>query len=67
MSYNPYEEGNKSKHSFSTKYMDVPNQVLIGKQFWDFLGYEGTCEELLEVFSKVGIKKTVEIKNLMEN
>lgn len=67
MSYNPYGEGNKYKHSFSTKYMDVQNQVLIGKQFWDFLGYEGTYEELLEIFSKVGIRKTVEIKKLMEN
>ncbi len=26
------------KHNFSTKYMDVPNPILIGKQFWDFLG-----------------------------
>lgn len=67
MSYNPYGEVGEYKHSFSTKYMDVPNQVLIGKQFWDFLGYEGTYEELLEVFSKVGIKKTVEIKKLVEN
>ena len=67
MSYNPYgEEGNQYKHSFSTKYMDVKNQVLIGKPFWDFLGGKDTYEELLQVFSKVGVRKTVEIKKLVD-
>ncbi len=66
MSYNPYGENNPYKHSFSTKYMNVENQVLIGKVFWDFIGGNNAYEELLTIFSKVGIRKTMEIKNLID-
>ncbi len=66
MSYNPYGEGNEYKHSFSVNHLDVNGQTLIGRPFWDFLGGKGTYEELLQVFSKVGVRKTVEIKKLID-
>ena len=64
--YNPYGEGNPYKHSFSVKYLDIEHQVLIGKSFWDFVGGDGVYEELLQVFSTVGVKKMAEIKNLID-
>lgn len=67
MSYNPYGEGNKYKHSFAVSHIDVKNQVLIGKQFWDFLGGDGAYEDLLTVFKKVGKQKSKTIKNILRS
>lgn len=64
MAYNPYGESGEYRHSFSTKYLDMKNQVLIGKQFWNYLGGEGAYEDLLEVYLKVGKEKHDVIKKL---
>lgn len=58
MAYNPYGN-NKSdyKHSFALNYMDMEHQVLIGKEFWDFIGGVGTYEELLSIYLEVGKEK----------
>jgi hypothetical protein len=58
MAYNPYGDDKKSyAHSFSRRYMDLKNQVLIGKEFWDLIGGEGTYKEVLEVYREVGREK----------
>ncbi|PIO03020.1 TdeIII family type II restriction endonuclease [Candidatus Micrarchaeota archaeon CG09_land_8_20_14_0_10_55_25] len=58
MAYNPYGEARSAyKHSFTTKYLDFKNQVLIGKEFWDLLGGKGTYEELLAIYREVGRQK----------
>lgn len=58
MAYNPYGI-NKSeyRHSFALNYMDINNQVLIGKEFWDLVGGTGTYEEILGIYQEVGREK----------
>lgn len=58
MAYNPY--GNLKSdynHSFAKRYMDVQNQVLIGKEFWNLIGGNGTYEEILDIYREVGREK----------
>lgn len=55
MAYNPYGVERASYgESVAGKYLDIQEMVLIGKQFWDFLGGEGTYEELLNIYRQVG-------------
>jgi len=60
--YNPYGE-NKSnyKWSFTKMFFDLDEEVLIGKEFWDFLGGRNTYEEILKIFRSVGERKGKEI------
>ncbi len=39
-------------------YFDINNEVLIGREFWNFIGGEGTYEELLKLFRKFGEEKS---------
>jgi type II restriction enzyme len=41
--------------------IDLKNQILVGKEFWDFLGGAGTYELLLKIFEQVGIELKTEI------
>ena len=42
-------------------FFDLDNEVLIGKEFWDFLGGENAYEEILKIFRLVGERKGKEI------
>ncbi len=53
MAYNPYEPQDYS-WSFTLKYFNIGEDLLIGKPFWDFLGGDGAYEEQLRVFEKSG-------------
>lgn len=56
--YNPYGiKKSQYNHSFTLNYMDIKNQVLIGKEFWDLVGGKGTYEEILSVYQEVGKEK----------
>ncbi len=58
MAYNPYGISKSDyKHSFSINYLDMENQVLLGDEFWDFLGGHGTNKKLLEIYHSVGVNK----------
>jgi len=58
MAYNPYGSKKKDyKHSFALQYMDLKNEVLIGKEFWDLVGGSGVYEEVLDVYREVGREK----------
>ncbi len=62
MGYNPYGEDKSSyKWSFAVRHMDIRNQVLIGREFWDLLGGEGTYEELLDIYQQVGREKASDL------
>lgn len=66
--FNPAGEGGiyKSIHSIPYKIFDMDNDecVLIGSGFWNKVGQdENTYSELLEIFSKVGLKYTNIIRN----
>ncbi len=60
--YNPYGE-NKSDYrwGFTKMFFDLDEEVLIGKEFWDFIGGANTYEEILKIFRKVGKRKGREI------
>lgn len=56
--YNPYGvEKSTYRHSFTVNYMDMTNEVLIGKEFWDLIGGKGTYEEILNIYQEVGKEK----------
>lgn len=58
--YNPDgESASDYRHSFAQKIFNTASDkcVLIGKDYWDLLGGEGSYEALLELFEEVG-KKT---------
>lgn len=53
MPYNPYFE--KSFERWTTiKFFEPGKDILIGEEFWDYLGGENTYIELLDIFSDVG-------------
>ncbi len=56
--YNPYGVDKSTyKHSFAVRYMDIDDEVLLGKEFWDLVGGTGTYEEVLEIYQEVGREK----------
>lgn len=60
MPYNPYEP--KPYHSWQLRGMlDISKELLVGKDFWDFVGGEGAYEELLDCFERAGITLRPEI------
>jgi len=58
--YNPYEPEPYERWTLSGLF-DLKNEILVGKEFWDFLGGECTYESLLEVFEKAGLEVREEI------
>ncbi|NQS96884.1 MAG: TdeIII family type II restriction endonuclease [candidate division Zixibacteria bacterium] len=55
MPYNPYGTRKEDyNHSIVKTYMDIEYQVLIGAEFWDFLGGKGTFNELIQIYEEVG-------------
>ncbi|MFX0095856.1 MAG: TdeIII family type II restriction endonuclease [Candidatus Hodarchaeota archaeon] len=54
--YNPWESREAYNHPFPKTYFDMVSSsiVLIGKEFWDYIGEEGTYEELLAIANEVG-------------
>jgi len=58
--YNPYEP--KPYERWTLKGMlDLENELKVAQEFWDFLGGEGTYEELLDCFERAGIEMRREI------
>ena len=55
MAYNPYGSLRENyKHSFALNYLDMENHVLLGHEYWDFLGGPGTNEEIIAIYQEVG-------------
>ena len=53
--YNPYgTEKSTYRHSLVGKYMDLENEVLLGKEFWDLIGGAGTYEAVLDIYQEIG-------------
>ncbi len=51
--YNPYHPEPYSRFTESGM-MDISNDFLVGDEYWDFIGGEGTFPELLKTFDEVG-------------
>jgi hypothetical protein len=54
--YNPYGiEKSTYNHSFTLNYMDIDQEVLIGKEFWKIVGNNpNTYHDVLELYREVG-------------
>ncbi|MEO0179720.1 MAG: TdeIII family type II restriction endonuclease [candidate division WOR-3 bacterium] len=62
--YNPWgEEKVNYKWGFTLSLFDLNNEILIGKEFWDFIGGEGSYEAVLDVFREVGTTRGEELLN----
>lgn len=58
--YNPYEP--KPYERWTLKGMlDLENELMVAEEFWNFLGGEGSYEEVLNCFERAGIKLRPEI------
>ncbi len=56
--YNPYGlERTLYRHSFVLNYMDIKNEVVLGAEFWNMVGGDGTYEEVLSIYQEVGKEK----------
>jgi type II restriction enzyme len=62
LAYNPYEP-EEFAWPLPLNYLKIGEDLLVGKEFWDFLGGKGTYEELLNIFEEVG----KELKDELEN
>lgn len=58
--YNPYEPEPYNRWTMRGM-LDLPNELKVANEFWDFLGGEGTYIQLLDIFEKVGIELRSEI------
>jgi hypothetical protein len=55
MGYNPYGSAKASyKHSFALQYLDIDHQLLLGEEFWSYIGGVNTFDQLLEIYQEVG-------------
>ena len=54
--YNPYGKRNEYAWGFPQRWFDMKNDkvVLIGNEFWDFLGGAGTYMQFIEVINNLG-------------
>jgi hypothetical protein len=41
--------------------LDLPNELKVAEEFWDFIGGEGAYRDLLSIFERVGIELRPEI------
>jgi hypothetical protein len=58
--YNPYDPKPYSRWTMRGM-LDLDHELKVGNEFWDFLGGEGTYQDLLDCFERVGLELRVEI------
>ena len=58
--YNPYEPAPYERWTLKGM-LDLPNELKVAEEFWDFLGGPGAYTELLDCFEKAGIELRPEI------
>ena len=58
--YNPYEPQPYQRWTMKGM-LDLPNELKVADEFWDFLGDKGTYEDLLDCFEKAGLELRPEI------
>lgn len=58
--YNPYEPEPYSRWTMAGM-LDLPYELKVAAEFWDFLGGEGSYQNLLDIFEKVGMEMRDEI------
>jgi type II restriction enzyme len=63
--YNPYAPQPYDRWT-GRGLFDYGKELLVGDQFWDFLGGGGTYQELLQVFEEVGQNVQSELRQLFD-
>jgi len=58
--YNPYEPQPYDRWTLQGMF-DLPHEIKVAGEFWDFLGGQNTYRELLQIFEDVGIELRPEI------
>ena len=58
--YNPYEPRPYSRWTMAGM-LDLQTELKVADEFWDFLGGQGTYNQLLDIFERVGIELRPEI------
>ncbi len=58
--YNPYEPKPYNRWTMAGM-LDLKEELKVAEEFWDFLGGEGTYNDLLDCFERVGIELRLEI------
>ncbi|OAV63178.1 MjaII restriction endonuclease [Bacteroidales bacterium Barb6XT] len=58
--YNPYEPQPYNRWTMRGM-IDLNKELKVAAEFWDFLGGEGTYNDLLDCFERVGIELRPEI------
>lgn len=58
--YNPYEPQPYNRWTMRGM-LDLPNELKVAEEFWDFIGGEGAYQDLLNIFERVGIELRPEI------
>lgn len=60
ITYNPYESEPYQRWKLAGLY-DLPEELLIAEEFWNFSGGHGAYDDLLDVFEQVGVALRPEI------
>lgn len=63
--YNPYEPKPYSRWTMAGM-LDLQEELKVAEEFWGFLGGEGTYQQLLDIFERVGIELRPEIDYYFE-
>src|SRR5712691_3181214 len=63
--YNPYGRG-EYRWVYPLVFFDFEHEVMLGLQFWDFVGGTRTYEELLDLYRQVGDEFAERIRELRE-
>lgn len=58
--YNPYEPAPYNRWTMRGM-LDLSYELKVANEFWDFIGGEGTYQQLLDIFERVGIELRPEI------
>jgi type II restriction enzyme len=58
--YNPYAPKPYSRWTIRGM-LDLPNELKVAEEFWDFIGGEGAFQDLLDCFERVGVELRPEI------
>lgn len=64
--YNPYEPQPYQRWTLKGM-LDLPHELKVAEEFWDFLGGNGSYEELLNCFERVGIELRDEVDRYFGN
>lgn len=67
MPFNPYGEERAYTRWTVTQFFKEKDDLLVGKDFWDFIGGPGTYEDLLHIFSEIGQELNELTESVIEN